>query len=343
MISCTLCGINMAAKKIGICGSCLRTTNQTDRLISLHAETRKSWRLPGTPPQNSGGKQCRICASACTLAEGQSGYCGVRENREGRIVSAVPNQNALLYAYLDPLPTNCCAAWFCPGSREPGYNLAVFFYGCNFDCLFCQNASHKLVHTAPICTEEELLTRACAPGVRCLCFFGGSPEPQLPFALRLAQRIQRESDNAPHICWEWNGAGNPRLIERAAWLSLQTGGVVKFDLKAFHPSLHIALCGTGNQRTLENFQRVADLTRGTETLTATTLLVPLYIDEREVDMIAGFIAGIDTDIPYSLLVFHPDYLLTDLPITSRDQVEACVDTARRHLHRVHIGNIHMLS
>ncbi|MFZ2071457.1 MAG: hypothetical protein WAV32_07685 [Halobacteriota archaeon] len=42
------------------------------------------------------------------------------------------------------LPTNCCAAWFCPGSSHYGkVNIAVFFYGCNFNCIFCLNASHK--------------------------------------------------------------------------------------------------------------------------------------------------------------------------------------------------------
>jgi pyruvate formate lyase activating enzyme len=132
-------------------------------------------------------------------------------------------------------------------------------------------------------------------------------------------------------------------VEGAARLSVESGGTVKFDLKAFHPALHRALCGTGNERTLENFRRVADLTRGTDTLTATTLLVPSYIDTSEVDAIARFIASIDEDIPYSLLVFHPDYFLTDLPVTPRDQVEACVAAARKHLTRVHVGNLALLA
>ncbi|MDD1672823.1 MAG: radical SAM protein [Methanomicrobiales archaeon] len=343
MIRCTLCRNNLAANQIGLCASCIRTMHNTDRLISLHAAARKSWGLPGTPPQSIGGKQCQLCVNACSMGEGQSGYCGLRINQEGRIEPLVPERSALVYAYLDPLPTNCCATWFCPGSHEPGYNLAVFFYGCNFDCLFCQNASHKLVRMAPVITEKELLARACAPSIRCICFFGGSPEPQLPFALRVAQQIQRESEGVQHICWEWNGAGNPLLVERAARISLQTGGVVKFDLKAIHPNLHMALCGTGNQRTLENFYKVANITRGTDTLTATTLLVPHYIDAQEVGAIARFIAGINNDIPYSLLVFHPDYLLTDLPITPQVQVDECVTAARQHLHRVNIGNIHLLS
>jgi pyruvate formate lyase activating enzyme len=266
----------------------------------------------------------------------------LRENRNGVIETQFPKNCARAHAYLDPLPTNCCAAWFCPGSEEPGYNLAVFFYGCSFDCLFCQNASHKNVYTAPGITEDALVAQALDTRVRCICFFGGSPEPQFPFALRVSRRIKNETGGKKHICWEWNGAGNPRLVETAARLSAETGGTVKFDLKAFDPGIHQALCGTGNERTLENFAHVAKITCGSDTLTATTLLVPYYIDDTEVEAVAGFIGGIDADIPYSLLVFHPDYMMTDLPVTPRYQAEECVAAARRHLNRVHIGNAHLL-
>lgn len=342
MIPCTNCTRNPAAEQIGICAACIRTMQNTDKLISLHASARTLYGLPGTRPQTLEGKQCRLCAHECSMGEGQSGYCGLRTVRGGCLRTLVPNRSALVHVYLDPLPTNCCAAWFCPGSHEPGCNLAVFFYGCNFDCLFCQNASHKQVLTAPVLTDEELFARAGAGGVRCLCFFGGSPEPQFPFALRLARRIASGNCGSMHVCWEWNGSGNPRLVEKAAQLSMKTGGIVKFDLKAFHPNLHLALCGTDNQRTLENFSRVAKLTQGTDTLTATTLLVPYYIDAREVEAIAGFIASIDDTIPYSLLVFHPDYLLRDLPITPRAQAEESLAAARKHLKRVHVGNLHLL-
>ncbi len=57
---------------------------------------------------------------------------------------------------------------------------------------------------------------------------------------------------------------------------------------------------------------------------------------------ARFIAGLDKDIPYSLLGFHPDYLLTDLPPTPREQVDECYNEARRHLSRVNVGNLQLL-
>jgi len=74
-------------------------------------------------------------------------------------------------------------------------------------------------------------------------------------------------------------------------------------------------------------------------LTAATLLVPGYVDASEVEKIAIFLEGLDREIPYSLLVFHPDFMMNDLPVTSRRQVEDCYQAAKRHLERVNVGNI----
>jgi pyruvate formate lyase activating enzyme len=147
------------------------------------------------------------------------------------------------------------------------------------------------------------------------------------------------------ICWEWNGCGNPTLVKCAAELAARSGGIVKFDLKVFAPQVSIALSGVPNQRAYENFALVADeFFEQSEppVLTATTLLVPYYVDEREVEQIASFIAEINPAIPYSLLVFHPSYCMRDLPITPRAQVFKCYEAAKRHLQHVNIGNQQLL-
>jgi len=78
-------------------------------------------------------------------------------------------------------------------------------------------------------------------------------------------------------------------------------------------------------------------------LTASTLLVPGYVDKEEVYNIAKFIAEIDPKIPYTLLAFYPQYVLTDLPITSQELAYDCHKTAEKHLEKVRIGNIHLLT
>ena len=105
--------------------------------------------------------------------------------------------------------------------------------------------------------EEELVQKALDPRVRCVCFFGGSPEPQFPFVLKAAERIHRESGGKKHICWEWNGCGNRSYVRKAADLSKESGGTVKFDLKAYHPKISYALCGVDNKKAYKNFRFVA--------------------------------------------------------------------------------------
>jgi pyruvate formate lyase activating enzyme len=269
------------------------------------------------------------------MRDGTRSYCGLRENIRGKMESLVSTDFALVHAYEDPLPTNCCAAWFC--GAEHGYNLAVFFYGCNFDCLFCQNASHKEISSAPGMSLSEFVAKV-HDRIKCVCYFGGSPEPQLPFAIKASELILERRNM--RICWEWNGCGNEKLVKRAAELSFWSDGIIKFDLKAFDPNLSVALSGVPNERAYENFKIIAN--DFSQILTATTLLVPNYVGEEEVRGIAKFIASIDPDIPYSLLVFHPDFYMLDLGITPRRQVEACYRVAKRYLRRVNIGNRYLL-
>jgi pyruvate formate lyase activating enzyme len=342
MTKCRRCKSPFAARAVGLCVDCLRSLTDRTEIAHLHDPDRQAYGLPRKPPATAGGRGCVLCANACRMAPGERGFCGLHYNKDGRLVHRAPKGSALAHMYRDPLPTNCCAAWFCAGSNERGYNLAVFFYGCNFDCLFCQNASHKEILQAPAIGEGDMVGAALDPDVRCVCYFGGSPEPQMAYALRVSERVVEESGNSKRICWEWNGGGNPKMVERAADLSRKSGGVIKFDLKARHPDVALALCGVDNARSFENFSRLAKAFPDGDTLTATTLLVPYYVDAEEVSAIARFIADINPAIPYSLLIFHPDFCMDDLPVTPKKQVDECYRAARRHLERVNIGNIHLL-
>ena len=131
-----------------------------------------------------------------------------------------------------------------------------------------------------------------------------------------------------------------------AQLSLNSGGCIKFDLKAWNEGIHHALCGVTNKKTLENFRILSSWTPKRPDppfLIASTLLVPGYVDEREVGEIADFIAHLNPEIPYSLLAFYPQFYLQDLPTTSRSHALRCKDRAEAAgLKRVNVGNIHLL-
>jgi len=139
---------------------------------------------------------------------------------------------------------------------------------------------------------------------------------------------------------------HPALLRQAAELSLNSGGCIKFDLKAWSQELHIALCGVSNKRTLENFRQLAQYVEKRPTLpflVASTLLIPGYIDGEEISRIAAFIASLGRDIPYALLAFHPRFMMNDLPPTSKRHAQKCLAEARAQgLKNVRLGNIHLL-
>jgi pyruvate formate lyase activating enzyme len=362
---CRLCGESYepVSGALGVCGDCIRERPvESQPLVrEAHRRARELHGLPAEPPRADHGLECSLCSNVCVMGEGERGFCGLRRNERG-LRSLADASRGLLYAYIDPHVTNCCSAWFCPAGTGAGYpeyahsdgpergyaNLAVFMYGCNFDCLFCQNPSHKAFEGVEPTTVERFADRiASEPRISCICFFGGSPEPQLPFILKASEAaLKGRGDRLLRICFEWNGCGDPGLVRRVAEMALETGGNIKFDLKAWHPSLSLALSGVPNERAYRNFEMIAEryypLRGELPVLTAATLLVPGYVEAAEVESIAGFIAELDPGIPYSLLSFHPAHMMPDLPVTPLRQAAECYSAARRHLDRVNVGNLHLL-
>ena len=352
-VVCLSCGAasDEISAALGLCAACVKAGGEAveERIERAHEDARCVFGLPPLPPRSPGGRTCRICGNECSLGEDERGYCGLRLVRGGKLrhLSGTAAAGIVEY-YHDRLPTNCVADWVCPGAGDKGlYNLAVFLGACTFDCLFCQNSQFRMLTACggPVCSSAKLAA-AAGETTACICYFGGDPSPQLPFALRASELALERRGGGVRICWETNGSMHPGLLRRALDLSLASGGCMKFDLKALDPTLHRALCGVPNARTLDNFAYAA--TRIPERpdpppLVASTLMVPGYVEAEEVAGIAAFIAGLDADIPYSLLAFHPQHAMRDLPTTSRRQAEECRKAAlEAGLTRVHIGNLHLL-
>ncbi len=364
--SCTLCGRSsiLISENPGVCLDCIR--KRPDEALKVaemaHDRFRRAFDLPIRPPKG-GDARCRFCANECAMSEGERGFCGLRENRDGKLHHLGGTRSkGLVSWYHDPLPTNCVASWICPGGGDGGYpqysyspgpeygykNLAVFYQACSFDCLFCQNWHFRQADPVGQGHSAAELADAADTRTSCICYFGGDPSPQLAHALAASRMaLEKNRDRVLRICWETNGSTSPPLVRQMAALSLRSGGCVKFDLKAWDDRLNLALCGVSNKRTLENFARLAGVISERPEppfLVASTPLVPGYVDVQEVSRIAHFIADLDTNIPYALLAFYPQFEMTDLPATSRCHAEECLAAARdAGLTRVRIGNLHLLS
>lgn len=341
---------------LSFCAQCIKEHSKDvlPRVEHIHSLSRQKFHLPEKPPQNSPGKTCDWCLNQCRIEATEKGYCGLRMDERQKM-------KGNLSWYYDSLPTNCVGDWVCPGGTDTGFpefsntrgpeygckNLAVFYHGCNFNCLFCQNWNYRERLNQKARTSPQELADCADQQTTCICYFGGDPTPQLAHALKTSRlALEHNKDRVLRICWETNGGMHPRLLKEMVTLSLQSGGCVKFDLKAWSEPLHMALCGVSNRRTLENFASAAQWIKQRKEpplLIASTLLVPGYIDEEEVSQIARFMASLDPEIPYSLLGFCPHFYMPDLPVTSRHHAETCRQAALdAGLKRVKLGNIHLL-
>ncbi|MDY6842591.1 MAG: radical SAM protein [Thermodesulfobacteriota bacterium] len=347
---------------LGVCAHCIKNKfNETLPLLkNAHSRARVMYDLPPEPPRSEEGMKCNFCVNNCMIQEGERGYCGIRKNI-GRKLCGGGENTAKVEWYYDPLPTNCVADWICPGGSGTGYpqyakrqgpeygykNLAVFFYACSFNCLYCQNWNHKAHLFSRNERSSDELVRVIDETTSCICYFGGDPSPQLPYAIHTAKRaLEKKKNDIFRICWETNGSMNEKLLSQMVELSLQSGGCIKFDLKAFSENLHYALCGVSNESTLKNFSVVAEHRHkrpAPPLLVASTLLVPEYVDEYEVEKISRFIANISPDIPYALLAFHPQFHMSDLPTTSLSHATKALEVAQKvGLTHVRLGNRHLL-
>jgi len=219
---------------------------------------------------------------------------------------------------------------------------------CSLDCLFCQNWHFReMAETLdPVKTVDELID-AIDRRTSCICFFGGDPSVQMEFALQAAEKaLESRKNRIFRICWETNGTMNEVFLKKAVELSLQSGGCIKFDLKALDDSLYFALTGGSNKNTLSNFRIASsyiEKRKDPPLVIASTLLVPGYIDEAEIKNISRFIYQCNPDIPYKLLGFHPQFFMYDLPPTSKKMAYLCLDAAKdAGLDNVDIGNRHLL-
>jgi pyruvate formate lyase activating enzyme len=310
-------------------------------------------------PRSEQGIRCRICINSCTLREGEVGWCGIRKAKGGKIKGGAKEGD--LSWYYDSLPTNCVASWICAAGVGAGYpnyayrngpergykNLAVFYHGCTFDCLFCQNWSHReRVAQGGYITPKQLV-QAIDDKTSCICYFGGDPASQILHSLSTSRIILKKIKRIFRICWETNGSTKLPLLMQMAEISLKSGGCIKFDLKAFTPSIHLVLTGLERSPvmdTLSTLIKIAKRRPEPPLLIVSTLLVPGYVDKEEIKGIASFLSSIDPNIPWSLLGFHPQFMMSDLPTTSLSQANQALTIAKSYgLQRINIGNLHLLS
>ena len=124
-------------------------------------------------PEPGGFVRCNVCPRHCPIAEGRTGFCGVRLNRGGRIYSMAYGYPCALQ--IDPIEKKPLRH-FRPGTQA----FSVGTYGCNLKCVFCQNnhlSREKFMPNAAYryYTPEALIELIRRHGSECVAFTFNEP------------------------------------------------------------------------------------------------------------------------------------------------------------------------
>lgn len=270
---------------------------------------------------------CPVCPHHCLLAEGQTGRCRARKNREGKIASI--NYGKLTSLMLDPIEKKPLRRFF-PGSRI----LSVGSFGCNLACPFCQNYEISMADSGQAHWQEaapEALAGLAQEyqdrGNIGVAFTYNEPLVGYEF-VRDTARLVRERGMKNVLVT--NGCAEPLVLEEL----LPYVDAMNIDLKGFTGEWYEKLGGD-----LETVKRFIARAAQDCHVELTTLIVPGENDsEEEMDREARWIASLDWEIPLHVTRFFPQYRMADKAPTPVERVYRLRNTAAQWLRYVYVGN-----
>ncbi len=273
---------------------------------------------------------CFLCAHHCRIAPGESGLCGVRENKDGVLYTLVYGRP--VSTAVDPIEKKPLFH-FLPGSRT--FSLATV--GCNFTCAFCQNAEISQMPrdqgrvTGRALSPRQVVDAALASGCATISYTYTEPTVFYEYARDCARLASATGLKNVFVT---NGYMTAEALHDIDG-HLHAANV---DLKAFSDEFYRALVGARLKPVLDSIERMHAMGVWLE---VTTLLIPGRNDgEDELRELAAFLASVSTDIPWHVSRFYPCYRLMDVPPTPLASLERAMRAGREAgLRYVYAGNV----
>jgi len=105
---------------------------------------------------------------------------------------------------------------------------------------------------------------------------------------------------------------------------------VILSIKAYSEDIHRDYAGRSNKKILENFRKIYN---SVKKMQAETVLIPDYIDAREVERVAKFVASVDKNITFRIDAYFP---VVDCPwrAATKEEVAEAAKLAKKHLNNV---------
>ncbi|MEM4367192.1 MAG: AmmeMemoRadiSam system radical SAM enzyme [Candidatus Anstonellales archaeon] len=239
---------------------------------------------------------CNLCRRRCMIAPGRRGYCGIRENRDGKLY-AIAYGKAVSYM-IDPIEKKPFFH-FMPGTQV--FSFATV--GCNFRCLHCQNwdiSQQKLDIIGDDLSPEEIvrLSKGRADGI---AYTYTEPTVFMEYALDTAKLAKKEG---LYNVFVTNGYMTPEAIK-----SMGDIDAARVDLKAFDQKFYDRVCGgVDMEGVLDSIKKLHKKMH----IEIINLLIPGENDMPEQIMqLAEWVAKLDKSVPLHFTSFYPAYRMMD--------------------------------
>ena len=287
--------------------------------------------IPAAPAlgrNEDGAIRCLACANRCRIAEGKTGICCVRTNRNGEL--RVPG------GYVAGLQVD-------PIEKKPFYHvfpgraaLSFGMLGCNFHCPFCQNwissqvlKDEQSAGTPHRISADELAAHALEQGAPVIVSTYNEPLITADWSRQVFEKAREKGIVCGFVS---NGHATSEVIE----FLRPVMDLYKVDLKCFNDDNYHTLGGRLNVV----LDTIALLKAKGFWIEVVTLVIPGFNDgEEELQSIAKFLAGVSPDIPWHVTAFHPEYKMTGPRATTAADLERAYQAGKAAgLRFVYAGN-----
>jgi pyruvate formate lyase activating enzyme len=283
-------------------------------------------------PIGDGRVRCTLCPRDCRLRDGQAGFCFVRENQGGRLVTTASGRSTGFA--VDPIEKKPLAH-FRPGSTVLSFGTA----GCNLGCSFCQNWDLSKARLGDRAAEDgwtparvvALAQEAGAPGI---AFTYNDPVIWAEYAIDVA-----EAAHAAGLFTVFVTAGYVSPAAREEIFPHMDAANV--DLKAFTEDFYAKVTLAHLAPVLDTLDWLARF--GRTWVEVTNLLIPGLNDApAETRALSRWLREhMGPDVPLHLTAFHPAFRLLDRPRTPPATLTAARELALGEgLRHVYTGNVH---
>ncbi len=282
-----------------------------------------------------GGVRCGVCAHRCVVKPGRYGICGVRQNRDGQLVSLVYGQAVALH--LDPIEKKPLFH-VAPGSAA--YSIATS--GCPFHCRFCQNweiAQGPRLGLAPYgrsMPPSRVVSEAIAEGAGSIAYTYVEPTVFLEYALDTAALARRAGLLNLFVT-------DGYMTRDAIALLAPVLDAANVDLKSFDDGFYRRLCGARLSHVLD---AIVALRQAGVWLELTTLVIPRHNDsEAELRALTRWIVEtLGPETPWHVSRFFPAFRMQDVPPTPLTTLQRAAEIGREAgLLHVYVGNAPLLA